>query len=75
MKRVLKAEGIKATKGYLTVYVRAEVGTTVRFVSVKVPWFMLNADYENVAGYMAHDAQERLALEKGQPWLPLESWE
>lgn len=75
MKRVLKAEGIKATHAYLTVYVKAEVGSTVRFVDVKVPWRMLNEQYEDVSHRMAVEANERMKDDLAQPWLPLETWE
>lgn len=38
------AQGVKATKQFLTVYFVIEVGVTVRFAEVRVPLFMLTTD-------------------------------
>lgn len=77
MKRRYKATGVKAQRHHLTVFVTIEVGTTVRFATVTVPWSMI-ADHEQTVRNGLEREFERRAqakYEAGQPWLPLETWE
>lgn len=75
MKRLFIAQRVRATRKYLGVQVRVEVGTSVRWIEVKVPWRLLNEQYEDVAGWMAHEANEAAREHWEQPSLPLEKWE
>lgn len=38
------AQGVKATKHFLTVYFTIDVGVTIRFAEVRIPLFMLTTD-------------------------------
>lgn len=75
MKRRYIAQGIRTTKQYLTVQVRVEVGHSVRWIEVKVPWRLLNEQYEDVCNYMGHEANEQVREHWDIPLLPLEKWE
>lgn len=69
------AEKISTTKRYLTVRTRVQVGATLRWVDVKVPWRLLNDRYEEVADCMAAEAADHLSQHWDVPMLPLEKWE
>lgn len=75
MRKITTAERISTTKRYLWVRVRVEVGSTLRWVNVKVPWRLLNEQYEEVANCMAAEATAHLNDGWSQPSLPLEKWE
>lgn len=69
------AEKVSTTKRYLTVRTRITTGATMRWVDVKVPWRLLNEQYEDVANCMASEAAEHLNDHWAQQPLPLEKWE
>ena len=77
MKRHYVAQKIRTSPKYLSIQVRIEVGSTVRWADVKVPWRLLNEQHEQVVNGMETEAQERLKeyVERQQPYLPLEKWE
>lgn len=66
---------IKPTRRALDVTVEIDYGATKRWTVVRVPWRMLNEQYEEVAGFMASEAQDRVSNVVEGPWLPLEKWE
>lgn len=66
---------IKARQKYLAVLIEVDYAGAKRWVEVKVPWRMLNEHYEDVAGYMAHQANEDARKGADVLYLPLEKWE
>lgn len=74
MKRRLKAQGVKANKAGLAVYLVIEVGSTMRFAEVQIPAFMLTAD-EVIQRIEKQQALELKARWEGNTPLPLEAWE
>lgn len=76
MRQQYVAQRVRTTSRYLTVQVRIEHGSTIRWAQVKVPWRLLNEQYEEVANYMASEATTSLKETWEQPTLlPLEPWE
>lgn len=75
MKRLYIAQKVRPTKKYLGVQVRIEVGSTVRWAEVKVPWRLLNEQHEAVANALNDEAAETLRERWEQLPLPLEKWE
>ena len=72
MKRRYKATGVAAQPGGLVVYVTVEVGSTIRFIEVKVPWETLEPAYEVIANAIETQAQRDFlaAWDAAQPRLP-----
>lgn len=52
MKRHYEATGVSTSEKYLRVYVTVHVGTTIRFIEVKVPWRLVAGQYQNVVDGM-----------------------
>lgn len=75
MKRRYKATGVNPTKNALNVYVTIEVGTTVRFATVAVPWHQVADHYREVCDGMERVNIARLEADAGVQYLPLEKWE
>lgn len=75
MKRHYIAQKVRTSPKYLSVQVRVEVGSTVRWADVKVPWRLLNEQYQEVIERMEHEANERVNEAWDVPMLPLEKWE
>ena len=75
MKRRYKATGVKAKRSHLTVYVTVEVGTTVRFIAVDVPWSILFPQEEGIRNGLEREVLRRLEAEADVQYLPLERWE
>lgn len=64
-----KAQGVRATDHYLTVYVTVEAGLTVRFAEIKVPMFMLVTD--QVAGALAAELRRQQLEVAAEADVPL----
>lgn len=75
MRKHYIAQKIRTTPKYLGVQVRIEIGSTVRWADVKVPWRLLNEQYREVIEHMEHEANERVNERWDTPMLPLERWE
>jgi hypothetical protein len=75
MKRRLTATGVDSKKSGLTVYVTVEVGTTIRFVAVVVPWTMLAAQHEHIVNEFERIYTAQLEADANVQYLPLETWE
>lgn len=72
----VSARRVRATRNYLWVAVEDRRGAVTRFYDVRVPWRLLNEEYEDVANHMAAEAIRHLkATHQEDPWLPLEKWE
>lgn len=48
MKRAYKSERVTARERFLGVQVTVEVGTTLRFVEIKVPWEQVAEQYPGI---------------------------
>lgn len=72
MKRRYKATGVDPQPGGLNVYVTVEVGSTIRFIEVKIPWDLLEPAYEVIANQIEVEAQRQFleAWDAAQPRLP-----
>lgn len=75
MKRLYVAQKVRTSPKYLSVQVRIEVGSTIRWADVKVPWRLLNEQYREIIEAMEHEANEIVREAWTQPSLPLEKWE
>lgn len=74
MKRRYKAQGIRPTRSGIEVHFVVEVGTTMRFATVLVPWFMVTAK-EVLDAVDKAVARALRAQWSEDHTLPLESWE
>lgn len=72
MKRTYKAERVTARERYLGIQVTVEVGTTIRFVEVKVPWPMIADQHQGISDGMERVFLERIRAHEDhlQPRLP-----
>lgn len=72
MKRTYKAERVTARAGYLGIQVTVEVGTTLRFVEVKVPWSLVADAHQGITEGMERVFLERIRRVEDhlQPRLP-----
>lgn len=74
MKRRYKSQGIRTTRAGIEVHFVVEVGTTMRFATVLVPWFMVTT--EDVLKDVDKAVARRLKAEWSEEHtLPLEKWE
>lgn len=74
MKRRYKSQGVKPSRAGLRVYFVMEVGQTIRFAEMLVPWFMLTDDdvLKGIERVLAQQLREKW---QGDVPLPLEKWE
>lgn len=75
MRRDFIAQEVKTSPKYLTIRVRVDMGSTVRWANVKVPWRLLNEQYEEISDRMGAEANEQARGHWDVPMLPLEKWE
>lgn len=75
MKRRYKATGVKVTRAGLNVYVTIEVGATMRFAAIVVPWSMLADCQETIVPGIEREVLKRLEADADVLYLPLEKWE
>lgn len=75
MRKIATAEQVSTSRNYLNVRVRVQVGSALRWVTVKVPWRLLNERYEDVINAMEGEANRHLKDTWEAPVLPLEKWE
>lgn len=66
---------IKPQSRWLDVTVEVTYPGTKRWVTIKVPWRMLNEQYEDVVNAMEAEALKQMKTPSGDQWLPLEKWE
>lgn len=66
---------VKPRRKYLGVMIEIDYSGAKRWVEVKIPWRLLNDQYEDVSGFMALQAQEDARKDADVLYLPLEKWE
>lgn len=75
MKVRYKAERIKVTKNFLVVYVRVDVGHTVRWTAIQVPWTMVADHHQGIVESLERIYVAQLEADADVQYLPLEKWE
>lgn len=75
MRRDFIAQSVKTSPKYLTIRVRVDMGATVRWAYVKVPWRLMNEQYEEISDHMGREANEQAKQAWEPAYLPLEKWE
>lgn len=69
MQRHYIATGLGTTERYLRVFVTAHVGTTIRFIEVKVPWRMVAGRYREIS-----DGMEEVFRQEIQRQAEADEW-
>lgn len=71
MNRHYIATGVATTDRYLRVYVTAHVGTTIRFIEVKVPWRQVAQHYHAICDGMEQVFADQIKAEQDEAQLSL----
>lgn len=71
MNRHYISTGLSTTDRYLRVYVTAHVGTTIRFIEVKVPWRQVAAHYHAICDGMEHVFADEIQAQRDEDQLSL----
>lgn len=71
MQRHYIATGLGTTEKYLRVHVTAHVGTTIRFIEVKVPWRMVAGRYREITDGMEEVFRQEIQRQADEEQLRL----
>lgn len=69
------AERLGTNRNGLKVYVRIDVGTTCRWITVKVPWGMVADHHREITEELERLYVSQLEADADVQYLPLEKWE
>jgi len=75
MKRRYTATRVKPQRNHLTVYVTLEVGTTVRFAAITLPYAMMADHHQDIVEGLERVYVAQLEADADVQYLPLEKWE